>query len=101
MKSFTIGEPYDCMIGYNCYDTETDIIKGLWEFADSDNDQCVSKDEMIALFNWGNQGPEAYSALVDSYFAGGDANADGLITWDEFNDWLATVEYAADGQKME
>jgi hypothetical protein len=77
-----------------------DIIKAVWEFADGDNDQCVSKDEMIALFEWGNLDAEYYAGLVDTYFASGDANEDGLLTWDEFNNWLNTVEYIGD-QKME
>ena len=74
-----------------------DIIKAIWEFADYDNDQCVSKDEMIALFEWGNQDAEAYVELVDGYTAAADVNADGYITWSEFNDFLATVEYTPDG----
>lgn len=99
-KTFTINKPYDCMIGDECYNEETDIIKGLWEFADYDNDMCVSYEEMVALFEWGNQDASMYPALVDSYFGSADLNADGQITWSEFNDWLATVETDAYGQVM-
>ena len=52
---------------------------------------------MIALFEWGNQDAESYAAMVDGFLASGDANEDGFITWSEFNDWLATVDYLPDG----
>jgi hypothetical protein len=55
---------------------------------------------MIALFEWGNMGegdPDYYAAFVDGFLASGDANADGFITWSEFNDWLSVLEYTPDG----
>lgn len=64
-KTFVIGEPFGRQTGK---DEELDIVKAIYTFADYDNDNCLSKDEMTASFEWGTQDKKHYEDLVNAYF---------------------------------
>jgi hypothetical protein len=70
-KTIEIGKPF---AGKDDQDGEIDIIKAIWTFADHDNDQCVSHDEMVAIMEWGTKDVLEYAPLVDAFFDSGDAS---------------------------
>lgn len=53
-----------------------------------DGDGCGTKDEMVALWEWGLSDADTYLQLVDDYFNNPDLNDDDLMTWSELNKWL-------------
>lgn len=60
---------------------EIDFFTAIYTYADSDMDNCVDYDEMVHLFASGSE--LVFSDLLMAF--DGDLNADGLLTWYEFN----------------
>lgn len=96
--TFCIGEPYLPLDGLA---QEEAFIYSFFKFADDDSSGCVTKDEMIALFEWGLSGEETMLATVDAFYMSGDLNADGLTTWSEFNQWIDSLPDSYLGTEVE
>lgn len=73
---------------------ELDWFSAIYTYADADMDNCVNYDEMVHLFASGSD--FVFSDLITAF--DGDLNADGLLTWHEFNEWLATYDFDKSGE---
>lgn len=86
-----IGEPYRPR---SEEEHEMAWIEAVFIYAAGSLDGCATYDDMLGLYSWAAEADAV--GLIDQYFAGGDLDEDGMMTWSELNQWLPGAIAAGD-----
>lgn len=65
------------------YESEAAWIEAVFIYAAGSIDGCATLDGMLGLYTWAMEADAV--ALIDQYFAEGDIDADGMMTYSELN----------------
>ena len=78
--TFEIDVPYPRQ---DEYESEAAWIEAVFIYAAGSIDGCATLDGMLGLYTWAMEADAV--ALIDQYFAEGDIDADGMMTYSELN----------------